>query len=135
VETQLECIRQCLELLPPGNRSLLCRLVAVLQVVAQNKEETKMDSRNLAIVFAPILLRPPADKNSQDQSYIASLLGDSMHAYKLMEIFIVHYNDLLGTTKPACKMKIRHSLTPAQQAAFYRTLKEGMVKVEQALIL
>jgi len=39
------------------------------------------------------------------------------------------------TTKPACKMKIRHSLTPAQQAAFYRTLKEGMVKVEQALIL
>jgi len=55
-----------------------------------------MDSRNLAIVFAPILLRPPADKNSQDQSYIASLLGDSMHAYKLMEIFIVHYNDLLG---------------------------------------
>jgi DNA-directed RNA polymerase specialized sigma24 family protein len=36
-ETRLECIRQCLELLPPGNKAVLTRLVGFLKVVAENK--------------------------------------------------------------------------------------------------
>jgi hypothetical protein len=56
---------------------------------------TKMDSRNLAIVFAPTILRPP-DAPEGEENSIAALLGDSLLAHKLMEAFIKNYDDLLG---------------------------------------
>ncbi len=64
-----------------------------------------MDCRNLAIVFAPTVLRPPVEREDD----MASLLGDSLHAHKLMESFIIHYEDLFGVHTP--QLLLRESLS------------------------
>ena len=87
-EARLECTRQCLDLLPPGNKAILLRLIRFLRLVTQNKDMTKMDATNLATVFAPTLLTPPNDKQN-----MSSLLGDSLHAHKLMETFINNFDN------------------------------------------
>jgi hypothetical protein len=38
------------------------------------------------------------------------------------------------TNKPVCRLKIRHSLTPVQQAAFFRTIKRGTIKLAEAML-
>lgn len=77
--------------------SLARSLPIKLFLLHYGQSVTKMDSHNLAIVFAPTILRPPEDSASQSQeSTIAALLGDSLHAHKLMDLFIKHYDELLS---------------------------------------
>ena len=45
------------QLLPPANRMIFERLIRLLTLIVENQATNMMDSRNLAIIFAPILLR------------------------------------------------------------------------------
>jgi hypothetical protein len=56
-ESQIECIGRAIEVLPAGNKSILKYLVQFLSRVAAVKENS-MTSTNIAIVFAPNLIRP-----------------------------------------------------------------------------
>jgi hypothetical protein len=44
------------------------------------------------------------------------------------------YISYVQTNKPVCRLKIRHSLTPVQQAAFFRTIKRGTIKLAEAML-
>jgi hypothetical protein len=55
---RIEAIRRVISLLPPGNRAILKRLIAFLRSVHTNSKANKMHAANLAIVFAPTILRP-----------------------------------------------------------------------------
>lgn len=52
-----ESLKQALALVPPENRSVLRILIAFTQTIVANQATTKMNAKNLAIVFGPTLLR------------------------------------------------------------------------------
>ena len=54
-------LSQLLSNVPPVNRRVMARVVALLQLIAQHKDVNKMSISNLAIVFAPSFLRDPSD--------------------------------------------------------------------------
>eukprot|EP01090_Pellita_catalonica_P009498 TRINITY_DN2058_c0_g1_i1.p1 TRINITY_DN2058_c0_g1~~TRINITY_DN2058_c0_g1_i1.p1 ORF type:complete len:383 (+),score=78.58 TRINITY_DN2058_c0_g1_i1:36-1184(+) len=131
--TRMECIHQCVDLLPPGNKAVLVRLVSFLCKVVQNKDINKMDVKNLGIVFAPTMLRPPGAAEAS----ISSLLGDSLHTHRLMEAFILRYEDIFGNNKNK-RLKLtdaRSSLSPNQRADFFRKLKRGTIRLAEAMII
>ena len=52
-----EALTQALFLMPPENKAILRLLTSFLQLVVANQAVTKMNPKNLAIVFGPTLLR------------------------------------------------------------------------------
>ena len=52
-----EALSQALSLIPPENKAVLRLLISFLQLVVANQAVTKMNPKNLAIVFGPTLLR------------------------------------------------------------------------------
>jgi len=126
-QTRVQSIRQCVDLLPAGNRAVLVRLIRFLQMVIANKDVNKMGTQNLAIVFAPTMLRPEGEKES-----MASILGDSMHSHRLMEAFIENFSAIFdGETPP---QQDRCSMSPEERAAFFRTLKRGTIRLASAMV-
>ena len=81
-------IKKVLKFLPPVNLVLLKTLCEFLHKVMQNQEVNKMTSSNLAIVFAPNLLRPP------QQDDLKAMFGDSKHANALMKTLIEQYTEI-----------------------------------------
>jgi RhoGAP domain len=57
-ECRTKCLRCALALMPRANLALVQRLVGVLRRVVEERERNKMSTVNVAIVFAPVLLRP-----------------------------------------------------------------------------
>lgn len=86
-KARLECIKKVLKFLPKGNARLLKALCRFLYKVQEKSAINKMDSQNLAIVFAPNLLRT----REQD---IRIMLGDTPHASGLMNTLILEYKYL-----------------------------------------
>jgi RhoGAP domain len=56
-DQRLECMKQVLDLLPPGNWTIVSFLMRFLTLVADQSEVNKMSKQNLSIVFAPSLMR------------------------------------------------------------------------------
>jgi len=77
-------VKQILKTLPEPNRVVIRYLFEFLHRVTQNAEVNKMHANNLAIVFAPTLLR------SSDPT---SLISSSSDATKLVETMISHFNE------------------------------------------
>jgi hypothetical protein len=86
-EGRRESIKRVLKMLPQLNLRLLMHLVIFLRAVQQQSAVNKMNAANLAMVFAPNLLRP----RSNDLSVIVS---DSPHAVHILETLIMDFDYL-----------------------------------------
>ena len=89
-QARMACIRKCIEFLPQRNRNVLFYLMTFLYTVAQRAGENKMSHANLAIVFAPNLLRPKA------ADFNAFAMGDTPAATKVIDAMIEHYNEIFA---------------------------------------
>lgn len=59
-----------------------------LYIVQQHKNNNKMDAKNLATIFGPILIRSKEEKTSQEY------LGDTSIVVNLVETMILNYNQI-----------------------------------------
>jgi hypothetical protein len=85
-EERVLYIRKILKSLPTGNRVFLTYLIKFLSMVAAKADKNHMHAKNLAIVFAPSLLRPEVET-------MDSLLGDSLNINRILETMINHYEE------------------------------------------
>ena len=74
-------------LLPPGNLLIFERLIGMFVKISEHSKVNKMAADNLAIVFAPTLLR----YNCTD---LTKLLAHSEAANNVIRIAIVNYEEL-----------------------------------------
>ena len=88
-EARLECIKKILKMLPSKNLCLLYYLTSFLRILSNYSSTNKMTAANLAMVFAPNLLR---SSNSTD----IDVIEDSAHATKILETFISEFDYLFG---------------------------------------
>jgi len=94
-----KAIQVVLDLLPKPNKLLLYTVCEYLHEVAKYSDENMMGAHNLAIVFAPNLLRPAVEKPS-------TLIADAGHSVTLVETFIEEYDTLLVEQKPAVEVTV-----------------------------
>lgn len=73
-----------LPLLPKSYRIILKYLVGFLVRVTAKQAINKMGPANIAIVFAPNLLKPPGDD-------LLMQITDQAYSNRLMELFLTHY--------------------------------------------
>lgn len=89
-DARLECIRNILGFLPTDHFNLLSYLIIFLRLISQNSTENKMTTPNLAMVFAPNLLK------SRDENVNMSM-DDTAASSKIMESLIDHFIDLFDS--------------------------------------
>lgn len=77
----LEKIKALIQDLPEINYETLRFLICHLRKVADHSEKNRMETRNLAIVFGPTVVRT-CEEN------VASLVNDMQHQCKIMELLI-----------------------------------------------
>eukprot|EP01137_Pigoraptor_chileana_P032289 Opistho-2@21427 len=82
-------VRESLRLLPQVNYDTLEFLITYLYKVSQNHAQNKMHPPNLAIVFGPTLLRPPATN-------MTAIITDAGHQGRLVELLIKECNWIFG---------------------------------------
>ena len=86
---QVSCLRKLVSRLPRPHQTTLAHLMKHLQELSRSHEATGMTSRNLAIVWAPNLLRP----NNQD------CLRDCGLQALVVEALIVYYEEIFEAEK------------------------------------
>lgn len=89
-EARMACIKKCIKFLPQRNQNIVFYLMTFLHTVAQKADENKMSHANLAIVFAPNLLRPKM------KDFNAFAMGDTPAATKVIDAMIDHYSDIFN---------------------------------------
>jgi len=90
---RVKSVRQVIDMLPPVNKRILGRLMGLLALVAKYEKDNKMSVNNIAIVFAPTLLRPPGDQ-------IDIAIQDSSYANHLIKFMIEEYETLFAEAAP-----------------------------------
>ena len=85
----MSCLRKLVSRLPRPHQTTLAHLMKHLQELSRSHEATGMTSRNLAIVWAPNLLRP----NNQD------CLRDCGLQALVVEALIVYYEEIFEAEK------------------------------------
>jgi hypothetical protein len=50
-------VRQVLDVMPTGNKVVLCRVTAMFKTVAAFETQTKMSAKNIALVMNPSMFR------------------------------------------------------------------------------
>jgi RhoGAP domain len=83
-------IRKVVDRLPPGNRTVFLYLVEFLREVAALADRNKMTASNLAVVFAPTLLRPEVET-------IDLVFGNVSGGLDLLTAVIGDYDKLFGS--------------------------------------
>lgn len=122
--------------LPAENRLTLNYLIHFLTVVAAQSSVNKMDATNLAMVFAPSLLRPPVEATG------INLVRDLQQQQNVLEFMIKHYIEIFeegppnSTTKqsPATEENVNVTFNFIVQF-FYRQIVEGVVESKQTLLV
>jgi len=111
VATKVPKVRQVLAMLPPANLMVVKFLVSFLCRVSAKSEHNMMTPSNLAIVFAPNLLRPPYEGDKG----LGIMMEDTPYANELLQLFINHYDELFKefeTKKPQPKIYAVSSGSP-----------------------
>ena len=126
-EATLKTIKSVLGMLPKINVLIIKFLTDILKEISKYSDVNKMNAKNLAIVFAPSLLRPPPDPSTPqtpgviDELAIISQMKDSPYANRLMELFITQADDIFtevtstATTTTLHHYYHHHNDTPQQQ--------------------
>lgn len=83
---QLSAFKRLLNMLGPESRNILEKLIKLLVKVELNRQSTLMNSKNLAIVFSPTLLRAPATVVD-----VIQLLGEQVKGSVVIEALIQEY--------------------------------------------
>jgi len=120
-EARLELIKATVAMLPPANKALLTRLVALMRLVADHAEVNKMHAQNLAIVFAPCLMRPP------DDNIMVAILDGGV-SQNLLATMIQHHSFLFVTQDKGNNQFVK------QYREFYKTLKKGTLCLEASIV-
>ena len=74
-------------MLPRSHRVILKYLLTFLNNVSKKSDINKMKPANIAIVFAPNLLKPEGDD-------ILTQIADSAYSNRLMEVFVTEYEKI-----------------------------------------
>jgi len=85
-------IRRVIKRLPPQNQAILTRLMGLLAKVSANADKNLMNVNNIAIVFAPTLLRPPGDQ-------IELAIQHSSYSNNLVKFMIENFDTVFGEEK------------------------------------
>mmetsp|Transcript_18280 Transcript_18280/g.25603 ORF Transcript_18280/g.25603 Transcript_18280/m.25603 type:complete len:407 (+) Transcript_18280:90-1310(+) len=124
-EAKMDCLRKVIDLLPAGNRLILTRLMGFLHKVAQYETVNKMSPQNLAICFAPTLYRPKEET-------FDIVMADASHANKLMQTFIVKFNDLFVREKKAVERPAPKKKEGLEE--FQKTLRRNTIKLAKSFV-
>ena len=77
-----EVLKKLVEGLPPLNRRCLHKLMDLLHIVAQHSDKNKMSEGNLAVVFAPTLLKEKSGVSSlETHDILARVLSNMLRNY------------------------------------------------------
>lgn len=88
IEETMETVKVILSRLPLAHYNSLRVLIKHLHKVQEHKLKNRMDSKNLAVIFAPSIMRPPTN---QDQLIAMMKLPEQK---KITEILITNYSIL-----------------------------------------
>ena len=88
LDIRLWCIRQVVDVLPPGNRIVLQRVTSTFGKIAEFSEENKMSAVNIAIVMNPAFFRDPAAIS------ISSFVENGGVHVKLIEMMIIYNQEI-----------------------------------------
>jgi len=78
-------MKELLKKLPPTNYLTLSSLMALLAMIAESSHITKMTAPNLAICWAPNILKPKEEN-------LASVLNDANCVNSIVSLFVLHYD-------------------------------------------
>ena len=93
-------MRQTVHCLPPHSFRTLSHLLAHLHLLSQLSDKTGMTSRNLALVWAPNLLRPQHETIASEES-----LRDIGVQARVVEFLIERYEELFMREKEARRLR------------------------------
>ena len=93
-------MRQTVHCLAPHQFSTLSHLLAHLNLISQLSDKTGMTSRNLALVWAPNLLRPRHETRASEES-----LRDIGVQARVVEFLIDHYQELFVREKEGRRLR------------------------------
>ena len=96
-------VKQALASMPLANRITIKYLMRFLCTVSKKSDINKMTPANIAIVFAPNILRPPSDD-------IFTQMSDSSAANRLFQAFVIHFDELFAVNFDFSKF--RSLITP-----------------------
>lgn len=85
IEWSLNPLKNCIKLLPPGNRTLLLHLANFLSKLESNSSTNYMTASNIATCFAPIVVRRELDPTD-----MATYIKESKKAERFIECMILH---------------------------------------------
>mmetsp|Transcript_40699 Transcript_40699/g.102431 ORF Transcript_40699/g.102431 Transcript_40699/m.102431 type:complete len:671 (+) Transcript_40699:126-2138(+) len=127
---RLRCISEVLKRLPPGNLFVLRFLMQLLVKVAAQESHNKMGPGNLAVVFAPGLLRP--ERETMDMVF-----GKVTSANSLFETFIVDFDTLFGhdSHKDMVEQPCADSTAAFQTQEFEKALMRGTIRLASHMVL
>lgn len=100
VEAKIDCIRKIIAMVPTVNVAILIYLLKFLITVEQHSDINKMNTSNLAMVFAPNLLRPK-DQSMQD------VIIDTPAASQVMEFMIINFNEIFSDSEKIVQEEIQ----------------------------
>eukprot|EP01090_Pellita_catalonica_P016845 TRINITY_DN4954_c0_g1_i1.p1 TRINITY_DN4954_c0_g1~~TRINITY_DN4954_c0_g1_i1.p1 ORF type:complete len:485 (-),score=108.41 TRINITY_DN4954_c0_g1_i1:36-1490(-) len=91
-QEKIQKIKQTYNCLPKQNGLILKRLMKLLREIAKHSDVNLMTVNNIAIVFAPTLLRPPGDK-------IALSIQNASYQNNLVRFMIENYDEIFENVK------------------------------------
>jgi hypothetical protein len=86
-EAFVKNIKECLKSVPQCNRDLLSALCTLLHIVHLNRSATHMTAHNLAVIFAPLILRIHVTPGSNVKDHSKTILLFAQLILRCNELF------------------------------------------------
>src|SRR3989338_9158486 len=121
-EERIFAIRQTIDRLPLGNRHVMAQLMLFLKEVASFSDSNKMTESNLAVIFAPTLLRPKVES-------IDMVFGNVTNSNELFTTLITDAERIFSK-EPMLTAEEEVSLSKSEYSqVFGQVLKTGTIKL------